>query len=157
MPWSPSLTRRCRVFLPIALLACLAPTGMLWSQARLGPEMPQPRILILSPSGGKAGPTAEGLVTGKDLESPQGLLLSHPGIKAEFVDTSVVKADPPKKGQALAATGTARQLLKKAAPFKMLFGQQRFHPWGAGFHRCPLFCLDLFGVIEINETQRCPD
>jgi len=55
--------------------------------------------LILSPSGGKAGTTVEVLVTGQDLESPQGLLFSHPGIKAELVDTSVVKADPPKKGQ----------------------------------------------------------
>lgn len=107
MLWTSSLTRRCRL-LPIVLLCCLGPTGLLRSQPKQGPEWPQPRISFITPCGAKAGTTVEVTVTGVDLESPQGLLFSHPGIKGELVDTSLVKTDPTKKGQPPAPTSAAR-------------------------------------------------
>jgi hypothetical protein len=108
MPWTPFLTQKCRILLPIALIACLAHTGMLQSQPKQAPDLPQPRISIVSPTGGKAGTTVEVLVTGQDVDSPEGLLFSHPGIKGEIVDKTVGKADPAMKGQGGAPFGTVR-------------------------------------------------
>ena len=71
--------------------------------------MPQPRIAFVTPCGGKAGTSVEVTVAGLDLESPQGLLFSHPGIKAELVGVApVAKADASKRGLPAGATGAAR-------------------------------------------------
>ncbi|HLW65893.1 MAG TPA: PPC domain-containing protein [Gemmataceae bacterium] len=47
------------------------------------PTLPQPRLQSVFPSGGKAGATVEVSFTGTDLEDPESLFFSHPGLKAE--------------------------------------------------------------------------
>src|SRR5438477_11491748 len=59
------------------------------------PLMPNPRLLVVSPPGGKAGSTVEISLTGQDLDAPKELLFSIPGIKAELVNAAP-PADPKK-------------------------------------------------------------
>src|SRR2546422_615954 len=67
--------------LPALLGALLACTGMARGQPPGGNNLPNPRLLTLTPCGAKAGTTVEVAFTGIDLEEPQTLLFSHPGIK----------------------------------------------------------------------------
>jgi len=59
-------------------------------------QIPNPKLLTLTPPGCKAGATVEVTWTGTDLEEPQALLFSHPGIKAEAVQPPAPPADPKK-------------------------------------------------------------
>jgi hypothetical protein len=73
---------------------------------------PSPRLLVLSPNGGRASTTFELTLSGQDLEEPEGLLFSQPGIKADPIGTpNRPKPDPrmrrPNPGQPQALT-TAR-------------------------------------------------
>src|SRR5260370_30446741 len=45
-----------------------------------GPGLPTPRLYVVMPSGGRIGSTIEATVTGADIDEPQGLLFSQPGI-----------------------------------------------------------------------------
>jgi hypothetical protein len=75
------------------------------------PPMPQPRLLIVTPPGGKAGSTIEVTLTGQELDAPQGLMFSVPGVKAELVNSAPPPSDPKKPAQKQpmqAATGTAK-------------------------------------------------
>ena len=57
-----------------------------------GTQWPNPRLTIVTPAGGKVGSTVEVTLAGTDVEEPQSLLFSHPGIKAELI---VPPAPPP--------------------------------------------------------------
>jgi hypothetical protein len=65
----------------LALLALRAGTAV--AQPRPGSNLPAPRLMTITPPGGKIGSTVEVAFTGTDLEEPEQLLFSHPGIKAE--------------------------------------------------------------------------
>jgi len=65
------------------------------AQPQLGSNLPAPRLLTVMPPGGKIGSTVEVTFTGTDLEEPQQLLFSHPGIKAEPL-TAAEPPPPPK-------------------------------------------------------------
>lgn len=71
-------------------------------QPPAGPAVAMPRLLYVSPNGAKAGTTVDMIVTGSDIEEPQGLYFSFPGFKAE-VDNTEPPPDPKqpakKKGQ----------------------------------------------------------
>ncbi len=56
-----------------------------------GPSLPTPQLFVVTPNGGKVGTTFEVTFTGPDLEEPQSLLFSQPGIKAE----PIVPPAPP--------------------------------------------------------------
>ena len=60
------------------------------------PTLPSPRLFMLMPAGGKAGTTVEVTFTGADLEEPQALLFSHPGIKAEPIVPPPAAAPTPR-------------------------------------------------------------
>ncbi|HLJ95729.1 MAG TPA: hypothetical protein VKU02_21310 [Gemmataceae bacterium] len=62
-----------------------------------GPGLPTPRLYVVLPSGGQVGSTFEASVTGTDIEDPQGLLFSQPGIKAEPVAPPPPPPPDPKK------------------------------------------------------------
>lgn len=89
--------RVARALLALATIVLIARTAQ--AQPRPGNGLPEPRLLLLTPSGGKAGSSLEVTFSGTDLEEPQGLLFSHAGIKAEAVadSTKVTKPDPKKK------------------------------------------------------------
>ncbi|HKI32720.1 MAG TPA: PPC domain-containing protein [Gemmataceae bacterium] len=95
LPHLPSCARR--LVAALFLSACLALPAA--AQQPLGPGLPQPRLLVVSPAGGQAGTAVEVTVTGNDLEQPQKLLFNHPGMKAEPVADSTKPAKPPQGGQ----------------------------------------------------------
>ena len=82
-----------------------------------GPGLPTPRLYVVMPNGGRMGSTFEVTVTGVDIDEPQGLLFSQPGIKAE---RSAVAEPPPsdaKKPEA-AAAGKKKSDAKQTPPVK---------------------------------------
>jgi hypothetical protein len=74
----------------LAAFVVLLLLGKLLFAQQQAPAMPSPRLLIVTPPGGKAGDTVEVTLTGQELDGPQDLLFSVPGIKAELV-----KEKPP--------------------------------------------------------------
>jgi len=58
----------------------------------LDSALPAPRLLTVFPPGGKVGTTVEVTFAGADLDDPERLLFSHPGIKAEPI---LPPAPPP--------------------------------------------------------------
>jgi hypothetical protein len=85
-----ALTIRSNAVLILALLGMMLLPATTAAQPQVGPGMPNPRLLVAMPSGGKAGTTVEVTLTGLDLEDPESLLFSQPGIKAE-----PIKPPPP--------------------------------------------------------------
>ncbi len=84
---------------PVFALAFLALTAApVAAQQQLpGSLLPVPRLTSVSPSGAKAGTAVEVSFTGTDLEGPEALVFSHPGIKAEpVVPPPTPPADPNK-------------------------------------------------------------
>jgi hypothetical protein len=86
--------------LVLALLlagACLPPRAA--AQQPPGPGLPQPRLLVAAPAGGKAGTTVEITLTGNDLDDPRKLLFSNPGIRAETTGDPTKQVKPPQGNQ----------------------------------------------------------
>lgn len=82
-----TVRRVLAVLLPLLVLRA----GDALAQPRLDSNLPAPRLLTVMPPGGKIGSTVEVTFTGTDLENPEQLLFSHPGIKAE----PIAAAEPP--------------------------------------------------------------
>jgi hypothetical protein len=76
------------------LILAFTCSSFLRAQPQADNNLPNPRLLVLTPPGGKAGTTVEVGFNGTDLEEPQTLLFSHPGIKAEPI---IPPAPPPAK------------------------------------------------------------
>jgi hypothetical protein len=82
----------------LAFLAVIAALLLLHNATlaqQQAPAMPSPRLLIVTPPGGKAGDTVEVTLSGQELDAPQGLLFSVPGIKAELVKETPADAKKP--------------------------------------------------------------
>src|SRR4051794_1583944 len=77
----------------LTLTGSLLLAGHTSAQQQEGPPAAAPRLFIVAPAGGKAGTTFEAIITGADIEEPQGLVFSHPGIKAEFIPEAVKAPD----------------------------------------------------------------
>jgi hypothetical protein len=71
--------------------------GLASAQPQLGNLLPQPRLLTITPMGAKQGTTVELSFSGTDLDLPEELLFSHPGIKAVAVIPPPPKVDPKAK------------------------------------------------------------
>ena len=97
----PSVALRCPIILLLAAGAGLLLTCPAQAQPRPGSNLPAPRLLTVMPPGGKIGSTVEVTFTGTDLEGPEQLLFSHPGIKAEPLTTPEPPASKaePKRGR----------------------------------------------------------
>lgn len=109
MQTTPRFLLPCRFLMVLVVLTCLAPLRLVHSQPnKQGPDYPQPRVLMLTPCGGKAGTTVEVQVSGQDIDAPQGLLFSRPEIKSEFLDVSAEKSDTSgkRRGQQQGMTNT---------------------------------------------------
>src|SRR5207248_11031970 len=85
-----------RLALGLALFACLAAPK---AQAQLvnGHQWPHPRLNYVSPAGGKVDTTFEVTFAGTELDQPEALLFSHPGIKATKIIPPEPKPDPKVK------------------------------------------------------------
>jgi hypothetical protein len=98
------MSRKLRQFLGRNILrgALIASSILLFvvrapaQQPLLGSNLPNPRLMSIMPIGGKAGTTVELTWTGTDLEEPQELRFSVPGIKAEPIKPATPAPDPTK-------------------------------------------------------------
>jgi len=80
-----------------SLLALAIPAGRVSAQPPPGSNLPNPRLLTITPTGGKAGTQVELTLTGTDLDDAQALFFSHTGIKAERLSEAVTPPPDPKK------------------------------------------------------------
>jgi hypothetical protein len=62
-----------------------------------GNQWPRPRLVALTPTGGKAGTTFEVTFNGADMEQPESLWFNHPGIKGTPIIPPVPPPDPKAK------------------------------------------------------------
>ena len=62
-----------------------------------GHQWPNPRLNYLTPTGGKVGTTVEVTFAGTEVEEPEALLFSHPGIKGTPVIPPLPPVDPKAK------------------------------------------------------------
>lgn len=81
---------------PILALLVLLNAGMAAQAQAPDSALPSPRLLTLVPSGAKIGTTVEVTFSGVDLEEPEKLVFSHPGIKAEPIVPPAPAVDPKK-------------------------------------------------------------
>jgi hypothetical protein len=80
------------------LLACGGALLFVGSAAcqQPGSGLATPRLFVLAPNGAKAGTTVDVTFTGQDLEEPEVLFFSHPGIKAVPIIPPAPPVDPKK-------------------------------------------------------------
>ncbi len=100
----------------LAVLAALFLAGPAAAQPQLGSLTPTPRLNVLTPTGGKAGTNIDVTLNGTDLNGPEAILFSHPGIKGTLLDAVVVPPDPkikPKGGMKQVGTPTASKFSVK--------------------------------------------
>ncbi|MBI1916677.1 MAG: PPC domain-containing protein [Planctomycetes bacterium] len=86
----PTRAGLAAVFLALALFE----TGRVSAQ-QFDSNLPLPRLNTVFPSGAKAGTTVDVTFTGTDLEEPDHLVFSHPGIKAEPIEGKPTTPPPP--------------------------------------------------------------
>lgn len=84
-----------RVGVALALAAAWFWPAIATAQVINGNQLPNPRLATLTPLGGKAGATVNITVGGSDLEQPDALLFSHPGIKAMPIIPPAPPPPPP--------------------------------------------------------------
>jgi hypothetical protein len=98
--WSPTRIRQSVAAGLLALAGLALLLDYVFAQQQQGPPLPTPRLTIVTPNGGKTGSTVEVVLTGADLDEPQALLFSHPGLKAELIPEPPPPPPDPKKGPA---------------------------------------------------------
>src|SRR5438067_828435 len=109
------VTRLLRAGSIFVLLFC---TGQAKAQIANGNSWPKPRLSVLTPAGGKVGATFEVAFTGTDLDEPQGLYFSHPGITALPVLPPLPAAGPKEDSMAAKTKEKAKDNAQKPAPAK---------------------------------------
>jgi hypothetical protein len=84
----------------LALCGGLLLAGPAQAQVVNGNQLPEPRLTAITPAGAQVATTLEVTFAGTDLENPEALLFSHPGIKAVPIIPPLPpppKADPKSK------------------------------------------------------------
>jgi hypothetical protein len=146
---------------PLALsliLALLAGRPAL-AQAPPGSSLPSPRLFVLTPPGGKAGSTVEVAFTGIDLEEPQALLFSHPGIKAEPIQPPPPPPPDPKKPKPAPMPPPAVARFKVTIPADTPLGihdARLVNKWGISNPRA-FVVGDLAEVLEKEPNNDVPE
>jgi hypothetical protein len=95
-----------RILTLLIILLCNPPARA--QQVPRPPGPPAPRVFTVVPSGARAGSTVEVTVSGLDLDTPEGLLFSHPGVTAEpiaFVGPPADEARPRNRRRGMGALG----------------------------------------------------
>ena len=80
----------------LALLLVLSAANSAQAQFANGNQWPTPKLTSIFPAGGKVGTTVEVGFTGVDLEQPETLWFSHPGIKGTPIVPPTPAPDPKK-------------------------------------------------------------
>ena len=148
----------------VALLTGLVLSGPLAGQQQQAPPLPSPRLLTISPLGGKQGTTVEVTVTGNDLDEPTGLLFSVPGFKVEIAAGAAATPAPmdpkkpaPKPGKPapMAAATRFKVTIPAGAPVG-IHDVRVINKWGVTNPRA--FTVgDLNEVLEKEPNNDVPD
>ena len=113
-----------RVLRPMLLPAfALAVFAGIYRAAAAAERQPvaQPRLTVLTPTGGKAGTTVEVAFAGTDLDEPEALFFSHPGIKAE----PIIPPPPPQADPKASPTPRSRPPPAAVTKFKVTIAAGR--------------------------------
>jgi hypothetical protein len=158
----PAVRRALVVVLPLLALRA----GNAQAQPMLESNLPAPRLMTVMPSGGKIGSSVEVTFTGTDLEEPEQLLFSHPGIKAEPLAAPEPPAKPdPKKPMPKGRQGMGKPVISRfkvtlAANVPLGIHDVRFvNKWGVSNPRA-FVAGDLNEVLEkepnndVEQAQR---
>ncbi len=100
MRWDrlPARIRQATGAALLTLLGSLCSPETAMAQPQIGNLLPNPRLSVVTPGGGKVGTSVEVVCTGLDIEQPKELVFSHPGIKAVFeAPPEPAKPDPKNK------------------------------------------------------------
>lgn len=152
-----------------AVAVLLAAAGLLLArpvqaQPRADSNLPAPRLMTVMPPGGKIGSSVEVTFTGTDLEEPQQLLFSHPGIKAELLAEPQPPAKPdskkkkPKRGKGKPITRRFKVTLAANVPLG-IHDVRLVNKWGVSNPRA-FVAGDLNEVLEkeanndVEQAQR---
>ena len=87
---------RCTLLGFVGVLS-VAAAPALRAQIVNGNQWPTPRLTILTPTGGKVGTTFEVTFAGTEVEQPDSLIFSHPGIKGTPIVPPIPAPDPKAK------------------------------------------------------------
>lgn len=86
----------CRLSgIPVLFLLLLTVTTM---AQQPGPPAPTPKLFVIMPPGGQAGAGVEVTISGQDLDEPEELMFSHPGITAEMLSAPTPTPEPRNPG-----------------------------------------------------------
>ncbi|HEY7157447.1 MAG TPA: PPC domain-containing protein [Gemmataceae bacterium] len=103
-----------RAFFLLCAGAGLLFAGSAHAQPKVGSNLPAPRLMTVMPPGGKIGSSVEVTFTGTDLEEPEHLLFSHPGIKAEPLAAPEAPPKPdPKQPQPKQKKGMGKPVVSR--------------------------------------------
>jgi hypothetical protein len=153
-----------------AVVVLLAVSGALLArpahaQKLPGSNLPAPRLMTVMPPGGKIGSSVEVTFTGTDLEEPEQLLFSHPGIKAEPLAGPVPPPPPPDPKMKKPKPGMGKPVVSRfkvtlAADVPLGIHDVRFvNKWGVSNPRA-FVAGDLNEVLEkepnndVEQAQR---
>lgn len=131
-----------------ALVLGLSLAGLIQAQNRQPSGMPAPRLYVVAPAGGKVGSTVEITVTGLNLEDPEKVVFSNPGLKAELVPTPPPVIDPKTKKPKAGAPKLTEAKFKVTIPAGTPLGNHDLrvvNKWGVSNPR-------VFQVGDLNEV-----
>ncbi|HZY89925.1 MAG TPA: PPC domain-containing protein, partial [Gemmataceae bacterium] len=150
----------------LALAALLAlGAAAAHAQQQIPSALPSPRLLLVTPPGARAGTSVEVTLTGTDLESPDRLVFSHPGIKAEPVVAPAPpkpapgKAPPPRPRRGMAMGTPTVSKFKVTVPADVPVGIQDVrlvNKWGVSNPRA-FVVGDLAEVAEKEPNNDQPE
>jgi hypothetical protein len=84
-----------RICITVGIVWSVLAGSLAFAQQNL-PPLPQPRLQSLFPGGAQVGTSVEVTFTGTDIEEPDALYFSHPGLKAEPIQPPEPPPDPKK-------------------------------------------------------------
>ncbi len=90
------LSRRFVLVPLVGSIVLLTSASAALAQLNAGNQWPNPKLTSIFPAGGKVGTTVEVGFTGVDLEQPEALWFSHPGIKGTPIVPPTPEPDPKK-------------------------------------------------------------
>lgn len=127
-------------------LSVLLVGGTTQAQVINGNLLPSPRLTYVTPFGAKAGSMVELGFAGSDLENPEALWFSHPGIKATPVIPPPPKPDPKKPNEKPPQPPVTRFTVTVAPDVPRGFHDVRLvNKWGVSNPR-------VFVVGDLNEV-----
>ncbi len=155
MPTHRRRVRAIRLFIPFALVVGFGGQIAVQAQPQAGSALPQPRLMTVSPPGGKVGTTVEVSFTGTDLEAPEKLLFSHAGIRAEPIEPPTPPADPQKPAPPKPPVTRFKVTIDPSTPLG-LHDVRLVNKWGVSNPRS-FVVGDLNEVVEKEPNNDVPE